>query len=72
MNCFRNVFPDVNPSDLANANTENVSGWDSTKTWTILMVVEEEFGVTIGLDLIPTLVSFAAFERQVEKKHRDS
>jgi hypothetical protein len=36
------------------------------------MVVEEEFGVTIGLDLIPTLVSFAAFERQVEKKRRDS
>jgi len=66
--CFAGTFPDIPSDAIADASMNNTEGWDSMKTWILLMVVQEEFGITIGQDQIPKLTSFALFEAHVAKK----
>ena len=66
--CFREFFGDTLPDDVSEAKSENVAGWDSMATWTLLMLVEEQFEIKIGLDQIPKLTSFAAFENHIQSK----
>jgi acyl carrier protein len=66
--CFEQMFADALPEDVTQARMENVKGWDSMATWTLLMLVEEQMGVKIGLDQIPKLTSFTAFESFVAHK----
>ena len=65
---FSAVFEDLPEDAIESACTENISGWDSMQTWNLLMVVQEEFSITIGLDQISKLKSFSAFEAYVERK----
>jgi len=66
--CFQQMFPDALPQDVPLASMENVKGWDSMATWSLLMLVEEQMSIRIGLDQIPKLTSFVAFETFVMRK----
>jgi acyl carrier protein len=66
--CFREVFADHLPPDVTQANTSNTKTWDSMMTWTLVLLVQERFGITIGLDQIPKLTAFSAVAAYVERK----
>lgn len=46
----------------------NCPGWDSFMQLTLIMVIEEEFGITIGDDDAIDLVSFAAALEIIREK----
>jgi acyl carrier protein len=60
MKCFAAVFPDLPAAEIAEATPERVPAWDSVANVTLLAVVEEEFGLTVDVDDLETLVSFEA------------
>lgn len=66
--CFRDVFEDKLPEDVTSAQMSNVPTWDSMMTWNLVLLLQEQFGITIGLDQIPNLTSFAAVEAYIGKK----
>ena len=66
--CFREVFAEHLPADVTQASMTNTKTWDSMMTWTLVLVVQERFGITIGLDQIPKLTDFAAVSAYVARK----
>lgn len=66
--CFQDIFGAKLPADVTQANVDNTPTWDSMTTWTLVLLVQERFGVTIGLDQIPKLTSFSSLRDYVEKK----
>jgi acyl carrier protein len=66
--CLLAILPEESAETVVAANTENTAKWDSMMTWMILLSVQEEFRIKIGLDQIPKLTSFAAIEDYVVKK----
>jgi acyl carrier protein len=70
--CFREVFADHLPADVTQASTANTKTWDSMMTWTLVLLAQERFGITIGLDQIPKLTDFSAVSRYVERKLQSS
>ena len=66
--CFRDVFRDNLPDDVATAEMSNVATWDSMMTWNLVLLLQEQFGITIGLDQIPNLTSFVAVEGYIGRK----
>ncbi len=62
--CFLTVFPDLPRAQVAAATMTSVEEWDSVISVTLLSVVEEEFGVSLGSD-VEELVSFEAILRRL-------
>lgn len=62
--CFLTVFPDLPRERVAAAAMTSVEEWDSVTSVTLLSVVEEEFGVSLGSD-VDALVSFEAILRHL-------
>jgi acyl carrier protein len=56
------------PSDVTTANVANTGNWDSMMTWTLILLVQERFEITIGLDQIPKLKDFSSLLSYVERK----
>lgn len=46
--CFAAVFPELSKEEILQASSSTVKSWDSVAVVTLLAVIEEEFGVTIG------------------------
>lgn len=65
--CFRTAFPAVPPNALETLAPENDPAWDSLATLTLVMLVEERFGVRIPTDEIPHLLSFDAMAGYLER-----
>ncbi len=59
--CFQTVFPDLQTGGVPEATVDSVPGWDSVATVTLINVVEEEFGLEIGLEDVERMVSFPEF-----------
>ena len=59
--CFQVVFPDLTHEEILTATTSTAAAWDSVATVTLINVVEEEFGVSIGLEDVEHMVSFDQF-----------
>ncbi len=59
--CFAAVLPGMAEQDAPAARREQVEGWDSLASVTLVRVVEEEFGVTVDLFELENLDSFAAW-----------
>ena len=59
--CFQTVFPDLQAGLVPEATVDSVPGWDSVATVTLINVVEEEFGLEIGLEDVERMVSFPEF-----------
>jgi acyl carrier protein len=66
-NCFASAFPELRESQIPSATVENTSSWDSMGALTLAALIEEEFGVTFGDDVMPTLRSFAAIKAELAK-----
>ena len=56
--CFSKVFPDLSPQAISNASTDTVRGWDSIASITLLMLVQEEFGVVPDMDRFEEFTSY--------------
>lgn len=63
--CFSSIFPDLTPEQVHAANVESVRGWDSLAAVTLLAVVQEEFGVQVGLSDVSELVSYQAIRNYI-------
>lgn len=58
--CFQAVFPKLSPDCVPSATSDSVPEWDSVNMITLLMVVQEEFGIHIEPEQLPELGSFQA------------
>lgn len=65
--CFHTTFPAVPLGSLEALAPENDPAWDSLATLTLVMLVEERFGVRIPTDEIPQLLSFDAMAGYLER-----
>lgn len=65
--CFHTTFPSVPPSSLETLAPERDPVWDSLATLTLVMLVEERFGIRIPTDEIPRLLSFEAMAQYLER-----
>ncbi len=61
LRCFASVFPWLGPEEIRSLNAESEGSWDSLSAVTLSAVVQEEFGVDIDPEILPTLRSFEAF-----------
>jgi acyl carrier protein len=61
LRCFAAVFPLLRAEEILDGNTESADSWDSLSAVTLSAAVQEEFGVDIEPEVLPTLRSFAAY-----------
>lgn len=66
--CFQAVFPGLSSAQIRNASSETLSDWNSLSAVTLVSVVEEEFGISIGMTDLVALDSFRAFQQCVAAK----
>jgi len=64
--CFSSVFPALSEDQIRNASVDSVPDWHSLASVTLISVVQEEFGVQVGLTDLPDLVSFSAVQDYVQ------
>ncbi|HLH04120.1 MAG TPA: acyl carrier protein [Bryobacteraceae bacterium] len=56
--CFETVFPDLPAEQIPNASQSSVANWDSIAAITLINVIEEEFQITMDLEMAGELDSF--------------
>jgi len=56
--CFETVFPDMPESEITSATQNTVGAWDSVAAITLLNVIEDEFQITMDLEMMAELDSF--------------
>jgi acyl carrier protein len=56
--CFSIVFPGLDSTEIAMASMETFAEWDSLKTLTLMMVIEEEIGLNIPVEEFESLTSY--------------
>lgn len=56
--CFETVFPEMPGREITIAAQSSVAAWDSIGAITLLNVIENEFGITMDLELAGELDSF--------------
>ena len=56
---FETVFPDMPESEIEKASQNSVAAWDSIAAITLLNVLEDEFQITMDLEMAGDLDSFA-------------
>lgn len=59
--CFLAVFPDLARTEVSQATSLEVSGWDSVAGVTLIAVVEEEFGISIEVEDLSVLTSYEGY-----------
>jgi acyl carrier protein len=64
--CFSSVFPELSEDQIRNASIDSLPDWHSLASVTLISVVQEEFGVQVGLTDLPNLVSFSAVQNYVQ------
>jgi acyl carrier protein len=61
VSCFQVVFPHLPPEAIPSARQDSTDAWDSVAAITLISVIEDEFQVTLDLERMLELTSFAAF-----------
>jgi len=56
--CFREVFPDLDDDQIQAADYSQMAAWDSLASFTLVAVVEDEFECTLPDELVAELTSF--------------
>jgi len=56
--CFSKVFPEIGPEAIRNSSIDTIPAWDSVASVTLLMLVQEEFGVVPDMDRFEEFTSF--------------
>jgi len=57
--CFETVFPDMPENEITSATQSSVSTWDSIAAITLINVIEDEFQITMDLEMVGELDSFS-------------
>jgi acyl carrier protein len=68
VNCFLNVFPDIQPAEVPRASTASLPAWDSAAHITLLSAVCEEFGFDMPAEDYEHLVSFGLIADYLETR----
>jgi acyl carrier protein len=58
--CFKVVFPKLDPEQIPAATAEKMSEWDSVAQVNLLSVIGEEFDIDIDFEEFEGATSFAA------------
>jgi acyl carrier protein len=61
VSCFQVVFPQLAAEAIPSARQDSIEAWDSVAAITLISVIEDEFQVTVDLERMLELTSFAAF-----------
>lgn len=56
--CFSAVFPSIPEQQIATASLETVDGWDSVAAATLVVTIEEEFGIQFEVEALGNLSSY--------------
>jgi acyl carrier protein len=70
--CFSSVFPDLSDEQIRSANVDSVPEWNSLVSVTLIALIQEEFGIQVSLEDLPTLTSFSAVQNYVHHNHVSS
>ena len=60
--CFTAVFPGLSAAEVPGATIDTVRGWDSSRHFLLMHVVEEEFGIQLPEEAVGEIDSFSGFE----------
>ena len=60
--CFLAVFPGLSALEAPTATIDSIQGWDSSRHFMLMQVIEEEFGIQIPEEVVGEIESFAGFE----------
>lgn len=66
--CFGSVFPSLNPEQVQTAAAVSTESWDSLNTAVLMAVVEEDFGIEVGLNELDEFVSFESILGLLERR----
>ena len=56
--CFSAVFPSIPEQQIATASLGTVEGWDSVAAATLVVTIEEEFGIEFEVEVLGNLSSY--------------
>jgi acyl carrier protein len=59
--CFSVVFPGRSPDETLTATIDNTPGWDSSRHFLLMQVIEETFGTQIPEEVAGEIESFQGF-----------
>jgi acyl carrier protein len=66
--CFSAVFPDLDESEIPRATKASVGAWDSLANFSLLTVIEEEFGIRVDPDDVDRFIAFETILDYLEEK----
>jgi acyl carrier protein len=66
--CFSLAVPQMSPEEFQKADDETVRRWDSIALLTLLVLISEEFGVSIGLEEFEKGISFQSLALRIEER----
>ncbi len=66
--CFSAVFADLDEYEIPGVTTQNFAKWDSLANFSLIVVIEEEFGIRIEHDDVDRLVSFESILDYIQSK----
>lgn len=64
--CFTTVFPKLREAEVTSASMATFKEWDSLRMITLVVVIEEEFEVTVPVDEIENLTSFQTLHNYLD------
>jgi len=70
--CFAGAFPDLRETQIPSATVDNTASWDSMGALTLTALVEEEFGVAFGDNVIGSLRSYPAVRAELARSIPDA
>ncbi len=61
--CFTSVFYWLTPDEIYGLHADSSENWDSLSSVTVAAVIQEEFGMEIDSEILPSLNSFESFRK---------
>jgi len=69
LDSFSLAFPDLDRAAIPTATMESVPAWDSLATVNLITIVEENFGIAVPIDVLPSLHSFSDYVNYIEQQN---
>jgi acyl carrier protein len=66
--CFSAVFSEIDEGELHRLTKENTADWDSLANFSLIAVIEEEFGIQIGPEAVDRFLSFESVLEYVQSQ----
>ena len=66
--CFSAVFPGLDEGQIPRATRQTVGSWDSLAGFSLLTVIEEEFGLQVPPEDVDRFTSFESIHDYLERR----